>query len=73
MPTFDFQCTNDKCLAIKKDVSFQSMQQENHVCECDVCHSPMEKFWGTLEKSSVPGVIYKGSGFHCTDYPTGKF
>jgi predicted nucleic acid-binding Zn ribbon protein len=69
MPRFDFKC--EKCQIVKKDVSFQTMDVEKHTTECEVCHQPMVKYWGASQSS--PGAIFKGSGFHCNDYPSGKF
>ena len=59
MPTYEYQC--EEC-AIVFD-RFQSMSEEP-VRACPKCGGRVQRLMGT-----GAGVIFKGRGFHATDYP----
>lgn len=64
MPTYVYACTNAKCSieyfdAIRRvsDMDFAECPECGNICERDAA------------RSMYPvGIIYKGSGFHSTDY-----
>lgn len=59
MPTYEYKC--DKC-GHGMDV-FQSMK-DSPLTKCPVCKSnKLHRIIGT-----GAGIIFKGSGFYCTDY-----
>lgn len=55
MPTYLYECK--KCGRFEK---FQKIT-ENPLRECPECSSPVRRIIG------APGIIFKGSGFYCTD------
>jgi predicted nucleic acid-binding Zn ribbon protein len=61
MPVYEFQCQNDECesLAI---YDHKLSINEPHDLDCNFCGEPMKKVY-----SSVPTVVFNGSGFYSTD------
>ena len=61
MPTYDYRCKNEECRSIHEE--FHAMSATPKVV-CSPCGS-------TCTKMISPGQrpIFKGSGFHCNDYP----
>lgn len=71
MPTYEYQC--EKCG--KKFEYFQSMKDEPlQFCPKNGCK---EKTWGKGKVKrligSGAGLIFKGSGFYCTDYRSSSY
>ena len=62
MPTYDYQCS--KCKKVQE--RFHGMSESPNVI-CANCTIVMTRMIG---KGS--GVHFKGSGFHCNDYPKEK-
>lgn len=61
MPIYEFECNNDKCNSNSRyDQEFAIA--EPHDLDCPFCGESMRKVY-----SSVPSVIFKGSGFYSTD------
>ena len=61
MPIYEFECNNEKCEAnARYDKEFSI--SEPHDLDCPFCGESMRKVY-----SSVPSVIFKGSGFYSTD------
>ena len=58
MPTYEYEC--EKCEIIFE--RFQNMTAEP-IKECPECGGPVRRLI-----SAGAGVIFKGSGFHATDY-----
>lgn len=58
MPTYDYECT--KCG--KRVEVFHGMTEEPQL-QCEECQTPLRKLIG-----AGAGIIFKGSGFYCTDY-----
>jgi putative FmdB family regulatory protein len=61
MPTYEFQCQNDKCESLSIYDQEYSIS-EPHDLDCSFCGEAMRKVY-----SSVPSIIFKGSGFYSTD------
>ena len=63
MPTYEYKCR--KCQRVFE--VFQSMKDQP-LATCDACGGKVKRLIGT-----GAGIIFKGSGFYCTDYekPTG--
>ncbi len=61
MPTYEYRCTGCGCTFER----FQSMTDEP-VRDCPECGSPVERLIGT-----GAGIIFRGAGFHATDYRSG--
>ena len=57
MPTYEYQC--QKCAH-----TFEVMQSfsDAPVTKCTECRGKVRKLF------SPPAIIFKGKGFHCTDY-----
>jgi len=57
MPTYEYACT--KC-----GHTFEVMQSfsEAPITKCQTCKGKVRKLF------SPPAIIFKGKGFHCTDY-----
>lgn len=55
MPTYLYEC--EKCGRFEK---FQKIT-EKPLSECPECSSPVKRIIG------APGIVFKGSGFYCTD------
>lgn len=71
MPTYEYQC--EKCG--KTFELFQSMKDEPlAVCPQEVCQ---QKTWGQGKVKRLlgtgAGLIFKGSGFYCTDYRSSSY
>jgi putative FmdB family regulatory protein len=61
MPIYEFECNNEKCASNSRyDQEFAIA--EPHDLDCPFCGESMRKVY-----SSVPSVIFKGSGFYSTD------
>jgi putative FmdB family regulatory protein len=61
MPIYEFECNNEKCEAnARYDQEFSIA--EPHDLDCPFCGESMRKVY-----SSVPAVVFKGSGFYSTD------
>ncbi len=60
MPTYEYQC--EKC-----DTKFEKLQNMSDapLKECPKCGEKVKRLIGT-----GMGVVYKGGGFHATDYRT---
>lgn len=64
MPNYDYECPN----CDKKFEIFQSMNAER-LTKCPECgKSGLKRLIG-----SGAGIIFKGSGFYCTDYRSGSY
>ncbi len=58
MPTYEYKCLDcQKCFEV-----FQSMT-EPRLTECRFCGGRVKRLIG-----AGAGIIFKGSGFYCTDY-----
>ena len=71
MPTYEYQC--EKCG--KTFEFFQSMKDEPlTICPQEGCQ---QKTWGkgTVKRllGTGAGLIFKGSGFYCTDYRSSSY
>ena len=57
MPTYEYEC-------LKCGTHFDVMQSfsDAPVTKCTACRGKVRKVF------SPPAIIFKGSGFHCTDY-----
>jgi len=60
MPTYEFECDNEKCESNARIEEWLSLS-EPHDLECPFCHAPMHKIYSSI------GVSFKGSGFYSTD------
>jgi len=60
MPTYEFECDNDKIESIAFIVEWLSLSDPLDL-ECPFCHAPMHKIYSSI------GVSFKGSGFYSTD------
>ena len=60
MPTYEFECDNEKCESNARIEEWLSLT-EPHDLECPFCHSSMHKVYSSV------GVSFKGSGFYSTD------
>ena len=58
MPTYEYKCT--KCG--HRFECFQRMT-DDPLEECEICQGKVKRLIGT-----GAGIIFKGSGFYCTDY-----
>jgi len=58
MPTYDYECQN----CGHRFEKFQPITSEP-VSECPQCNGKLKRLIG-----SGAGIIFKGSGFYCTDY-----
>lgn len=58
MPTYEYECTKTG----KRFEKFQSFSAKA-LTQCPDCGSPVRRLLGT-----GGGIIFKGSGFHATDY-----
>ena len=58
MPTYDYECTD----CGRRFEIFHGMTEEPRT-ECEVCKGRLKKLIGP-----GAGIIFKGSGFYCTDY-----
>ncbi|MFA5206235.1 MAG: FmdB family zinc ribbon protein [Lentisphaeria bacterium] len=58
MPTYDYKCK--KCARVFEVV--QSMK-DAPLSKCEECGGPLKRLIG-----AGAGLIFKGSGFYCTDY-----
>lgn len=64
MPNYDYECPN----CDKKFEIFQNMNAER-LTKCPECgKSGLKRLIG-----SGAGIIFKGSGFYCTDYRSGSY
>ena len=63
MPTYEYKCL--KC-GLRFDV-IQSMQ-DAPLKKCKECHGKVKRLIG-----SGAGIIFKGSGFYCTDYRSDSY
>lgn len=57
MPHYDYKCPNCDIFEV-----FQKMSDEP-LEKCPTCSEPVKRLIG-----SGAGIIFKGSGFYCTDY-----
>jgi len=62
MPTYEYECERTG----KRFEKFQSMSEEP-LKKCPECDGPARRVI-----SAGAGVIFKGSGFHATDYGSGN-
>jgi len=61
MPVYEFECQNERCECnARYDKEFSI--SEPHDLVCPFCGEAMKKIY-----SSVPAVIFRGSGFYSTD------
>lgn len=60
MPTYEYECT--KCGHV-----FEVRQSfsDAPVAKCETCKGKVKKLF------SPPAIIFKGKGWHCTDYKSG--
>ena len=58
--TYDYAC--HRC---ESSATLRFVPVEHPVPRCPVCGEPM-----TLV-IHAPGIVFKGEGFHCNDYPKG--
>jgi putative FmdB family regulatory protein len=58
MPTYEY-----KCLDCGKTFEVVQRMTDSHLTECRFCKGAVKRLIGT-----GAGVIFKGSGFYCTDY-----
>ena len=58
MPTYEYECTD----CGRRFEIFHGMTEEPRT-ECEVCKGRLKKLIGP-----GAGIIFKGSGFYCTDY-----
>ena len=63
MPTYDFECTKCKSRC-ERMYPITSAPSE---IKCSECNGLMKRLIGT-----GAGIIFKGSGFYCTDYRDNK-
>ncbi|MFH1287374.1 MAG: FmdB family zinc ribbon protein [bacterium] len=63
MPTYDYEC--EKC-----EYVFEQFQKINdkHLETCPKCHGKVKRLI-----SAGAGIIFKGSGFHGTDYRSSNY
>lgn len=61
MPLYQYRCK--KCREITEKIQKVT---DKHLTVCSFCKGKVEKI------ISLPGIIFKGSGFHVTDYQRGK-
>jgi len=58
MPTYEYKCTD----CGRRFEVFQNMTEEP-LAECGVCKGRLKRLIG-----AGAGIIFKGTGFYCTDY-----
>ncbi|MCD6460007.1 zinc ribbon domain-containing protein [bacterium] len=63
MPTYDFECLNCKSRCER----FYPITSAPNEIKCGNCGKTMKRLIGTGS-----GIIFKGSGFYCTDYRNNK-
>jgi len=61
VPNYDYRCEDGHVFE-----KFQSMSDEK-LTACEICGKKVERLLGT-----GGGIIFKGTGFHCKDYPSKK-
>lgn len=61
MPTYDYKCTNDNC---ENEFDILQSIKADVLKVCPLCKQ--ETLIRLIGKGS--GVVFKGSGFYCTDY-----
>jgi len=63
MPTYEYKCLD--C-----DDRFEVIQsmKDDPLEECEKCHGRLKRLIGT-----GAGIIFKGSGFYCTDYRSDSY
>ncbi|MFC1736610.1 FmdB family zinc ribbon protein [Candidatus Hydrogenedentota bacterium] len=66
MPTYEYQCP--KCGEAKDIFHSMSLTLKPSQRRCPVCSAAMKKQIG-----AGAGIIFKGSGFHCTDYRSDSY
>lgn len=68
MPTYDYKHL-DKKIRCSKGRSFTEFQQmtSDALVKCEECKQPVQRLIG-----SGGGIIFKGTGFYCTDYKKEK-
>ena len=59
MPIYEYQC--DAC---QKTFEVSQKFTDDPLTECQSCSGPVRKI------ISAPGIVFKGSGWYVTDYPT---
>ncbi len=64
MPTFDYQCTNDKCNHVFEE--FLGVH-ENDPNECPECKHPAHSPKKIVGNGGTVGVRFVGAGFYCND------
>lgn len=63
MPIYSYKCT----LCGREYDKMKSFEESDEVDECPYCHGEGKR------EMSEPSVVFKGSGFYCTDNtPCGK-
>jgi len=63
MPTYEYKC--QKC---KRTFELVQKMTDPALTSCEVCHGKVKRLIGT-----GAGLIFKGSGFYCTDYRNGSY
>ncbi len=63
MPTYQY-----KCLKCKKDFEFIQKMVDPPLTECIHCTGKVKRLI-----SAGAGIIFKGSGFYCTDYRSDSY
>ena len=63
MPTYEYKCLD----CGKRFEVFQKMTDEP-LTECDACKGRLKRLIG-----AGAGIIFKGSGFYCTDYRSDSY
>jgi putative FmdB family regulatory protein len=63
MPTYEYKCLECQ----RRSEAFQSMTDEP-LKTCEVCGGKLKRLIGT-----GAGLIFKGSGFYCTDYRSSSY
>ncbi len=58
MPTYEY-----KCLECKRTFELFQQMSESPVSSCQFCDGKVKRLIG-----AGAGIIFKGSGFYCTDY-----
>lgn len=58
MPTYEY-----KCLGCDRQFDLVQKMSDDPIKECPECKSPVKRLIGT-----GAALIFKGSGFYCTDY-----
>ena len=58
MPTYEYRC--QKC---KREFEVMQSMRDKALATCDECGGKLKRLIG-----SGAGIIFKGSGFYCTDY-----